>query len=70
MRTIYKKDLEEDVLTSEYVDLDSKIYLKDGKIYESSIDGYTYDDEPFCNYIEVNSIEIPFDDILKIEITN
>lgn len=68
MRTIYKIDLEEDVLTSKYLDLDSKIYLKDGSVYESSINGYTYDNEPFCNYIEINSIEIPFDDILKIEI--
>lgn len=70
MRTIYKTDLEEDVLTSKYVDLDSKIYLKDGSIHESVIDGYTYDDEPFCNYIIVDKNEIPFDDILKIEITD
>lgn len=68
MKTIYKQDLEEDILVSEYVDLNTRIYLKDGGFIKDSITGYTYDDEPFCNYILINDMEIPFDDILKIEI--
>lgn len=68
MKTIYKQDLEEDVLVNEYVDLNTRIYLKDGEFIEDSITGYTYDDEPFCNYILINDMEILFEDIHKVEI--
>ncbi|MGY3775804.1 hypothetical protein [Helcococcus sueciensis] len=70
MKTLTIKDLELDVLENRYVGLNCKIYLKDGEVLETQIDGYTYDDEPFCNYIEIGEEEIPFNAIEKIEIIN
>ncbi|MCT1796206.1 hypothetical protein [Helcococcus kunzii] len=70
MKTLTIKDLELDVLENRYIGLDCKIYLKDGEIIETQIDGYTYDDEPFCNYVEVKGEEVPFENIKEIEIFN
>ncbi|MDD7044511.1 MAG: hypothetical protein PUI05_03620 [Peptoniphilaceae bacterium] len=68
MKVITKHDLDLDVLENKYVLIPLKIYLKSGKVLEKQIDSYTYDDEPFCNYIEIGSEEIPFDEIEKIEV--
>lgn len=68
MKIILVKDLELDVLENEYVEIPLKIHLKSGEIIEKPIDGYTHDEDPFCNYIEIEEREIPFHDVEKIEI--
>lgn len=70
MKKISVKDLEYDVLEGKYLEVPLKIYFKDGKIIESIIDSYSYDDDPFCNYVEIKGEEMPFDEIEKIELIN
>lgn len=68
MKIIKKYDLEIDTTKGKFLGDPAVIYLKSGKKIEHAIDGYTYDDEPFCNYIEIGKEEIPFDEIEKVEI--
>ena len=68
MKTLKVEDLEYDVTESEYVDIPSIVHLKSGEVIETAIDGYTHDEEPFCNYIEIGDREIAFSEIEKIEL--
>ncbi len=68
MKVLTVKDLELDVLDGEYTQERAKIFLKEGTILEKEIDSYTYDDEPFRNYIVVEGEEYGFDEIEKIEL--
>lgn len=68
MKIIVVKDLELDVLENEYVGIPLKVHLKSGEIIKKPIDGYTHDEDPFCNYIEIGDREIAFSEIEKIEL--
>ncbi|MDO5047178.1 MAG: hypothetical protein Q4D88_01370 [Anaerococcus sp.] len=65
---IYKEDLEKDVIKGEYLDQQAKIYVTNGEVYDSCIDYYSHDEEPYIKYIDFGNFRIPFDDIEKIEI--
>ena len=72
MKTIYSYDLKLDVLDSNYVQEPIRLYLKDGRVFETEIDYYTHDYDPFTQYIEIGGEEnyelINFNEIEKIEL--
>lgn len=57
-----------DVLEGKYLGVPLIIILKSGEKIITQIDGYTHDEEPFINYIEVRDREIPFNEIKTIEL--
>lgn len=70
MEKITIEMLNEDVIIGEYLDIPLKITLNNGKEILGKIDLYTHDEEPFINYIYINSTLIPFEDIEEIIVMN
>ncbi len=68
MTVITKEKLELDVLDGKYLDKPAIVYLSNGQEVKGVIDSYTYDDEPFKNYIVIDEDEYPFEQIKKIEL--
>lgn len=68
MRILHVEDLKADVLESKYAGINVKIHLKTGKTLEGVIRGYTYDDEPFCDYVELDDRDVSFDEISEVNI--
>ena len=66
MKKITIEMLNEDVIIGKYLDIPLKITLNNGKEILGKIDLYTHDEEPFINYIYINSTLIPFEDIKEI----
>lgn len=66
MKEITIEQLSQDVLDGEFLGIPLKLDLIDGRSLECKIDEYTYDDEPFMNYVVVGSKMIAFEDIKSI----
>ena len=72
MKTIYMVDLKLDVLDANYVQEPIRLYLKDGRVFETEIEYYTHDYDVFTQDIAIGDSEnrefIDFKDVEKIEL--